>query len=510
MRYGVVIALALLSALGQSFATELPIKTVENLSFLGGGLADTFVGYIDGNKYMLKPTVRIGLTATGDKNESCQGNPESELICLPIMKQVGLVAPKALLFKPGPAASPTLAMGWVDEKFAGTSVSLGIKAYKDISRLNQIAFARMFIVDMLTANPDRHLGNFFVYKVADDSLHPIPIDHNGALLPNEWEGKEEKEWQLSVDDVLRLSCHYRKLTNSLSWRMIVKTQVEFVMSKVTEQFLKDLVDQLPTVISIKRKVFLKNFLVKRRSDLSTVIAIWAKAKRHDRVPPPVKPEPGKGGPFQAKVKSSAPPLKSPLTVAKDLRKQGRKFSWKDYWAELFDKADFSIGGPYLIGWEGPLDINSPEVGMAAMQRAGFEAHPAARILFERFANGPFSSTDDVMKRVSANDLGNRLIVLPNPPTPPLPSFARGRVLLVTATVPDGALKAKIENGFLELVVAPTGFIPLHSLQIPVIEDNNGKLVMDVVDDTKLLKALKALKIKPAQAIPRWLSNLLIR
>jgi hypothetical protein len=257
---------------------------VEDVRYLGGGIADSFQGTIDGRRYAMKPMERFG----SDRFGFGQGNPEGELVCLPLLRELGLVAPEALLFRPGPEAPPVLAMSWVDEELAGGPVELAgdFLTSERVTQADREAFATMFVADALTGNNDRHGGNFFVRTAPDGSVHPVPIDHNLALFPAEIHDQEQGPPELGVQHLDLAAARARGLAADPAWGELVVATARRIHDTLTPAFLDELVEQLPDPIPPERREFLRQLLQRRRARLPEVTEEWAQ----DWAPSPTLPD----------------------------------------------------------------------------------------------------------------------------------------------------------------------------------------------------------------------------
>jgi hypothetical protein len=254
------------------FAAPLPVHEVQDLRYLGGGIADSFRGKIEGLRYAMKPLERFGQSQFGSFG---QGNPEAELVCLPLMRELGLVAPESFLFRPGPEAPGVLAVGWVDEALAGGPVRIaeGFLNGESVAKVDSEAFALMFAADILVSNPDRHGGNFFIWSDENGVVRPIPIDHNLALFPDEPSGKNSP-FQIDASAFQRSIAFSGALAMDESWGDQLVSAMEKLHARLTPEFVGALVDRVPEVVSQKRRNFLRKLLNRRRATLLEATYKW--------------------------------------------------------------------------------------------------------------------------------------------------------------------------------------------------------------------------------------------
>ena len=250
---------------------QLPIKTVTDVKYLGGGIADTFKGKIDGKKYVLKPLERIGDHSFIEGNFG-QGNGEGEIVSLALLRKLGFMAPHAFIFRPAPQAPPILAISWVDENFVGAKPILAeYHLYTEKpEELNQSSFARMFAADVLIKNPDRHGRNFFIYKDSDCLYRPIPIDHNLALDPDK---KSGTICPISLQDFSGLTMTGR-LATLPNWGETVIQEFEAITQTIDVQYIDQIINDLPTVIDEQRKGYVRRFLKTRLNTLNEAACLW--------------------------------------------------------------------------------------------------------------------------------------------------------------------------------------------------------------------------------------------
>lgn len=322
-------------------AAPLPIHEVTQVRYLGGGIADSFRGVIAGRRYALKPLDRFG----ADRYGFGQGNPEGELVCLPLMRRLGLVAPEALLFRPGPEAPPVLAVSWVDSQLAGGPVRLGAD-YLDgaPTDADRAAFATLFVADAVVGNPDRHGGNFFLRTAPDGVVHPVPIDHNLALYPAEIHSPDKGPPELAAQDLDLASHRAGRLADAATWGAELVAAAQRVHDALPPAFLDGLVDQLPERIPPERREFLRRLLRQRRDALPEVAAAWAAAW------------------------TPAPPLPD------DLPPLPRGIAWMQRWAPRRAAAvlwfmealleDAPALGPAVAGWLGLAEGQDPAAWVA--------------------------------------------------------------------------------------------------------------------------------------------------
>lgn len=264
-------------------AGPLPVHEVRDLRYLGGGIADSFRGRIQGQKYALKPMERFGENPYGGFG---QANPEAELVCLPLMRALGLKAPEAMLFRPGPEAPMVLAVSWVDETLTGGPVEQArlFLNVSDLSHVDRDAFARMFVADILIGNPDRHGGNYFLWTDADGVVRPVPIDHNLALEPGGFPGGGAS---LAVAPPFfdRACVFAAQLNFDPDWGERMVEAAEFVHATLTPEVLEGAVDRVPEAVPAPRRAFLREYLLGRREQLLAAAHQWRAGWTPARPPP---------------------------------------------------------------------------------------------------------------------------------------------------------------------------------------------------------------------------------
>lgn len=252
----------------------LPVLEVTDVAFLGGGVADSFKGRILGRKHALKPTERIGESAARFGAWG-QGNPEGELLCLPLMRALGLKAPEALLFRPGPEAPGVLATTWVDQALAGGPVREAGEFVDgdESSAADPAAFARMFLADAVVGNTDRHGGNYFVWTDLAGVVRPVPIDHNLALFPDGPEDPSEVT-TIGAEWLDRSTMFAGRLAKDPGWGDLFLAQAEEVAARLTPAAIEAWVAAIPEEVPAPRRAFLRAVVPARARDLTRAVAAW--------------------------------------------------------------------------------------------------------------------------------------------------------------------------------------------------------------------------------------------
>ena len=269
LRYTLKLLLFLLSA--NCLFCQLPVKAVNDVKYLGGGIADTFKGNIEGKSYALKPLERIGDSFFG--NNLGQGNAEAELVSLAILEKLGFIVPRAFVFRPAPQAPSVLAVQWVDEKLVGAEPSIaGFFLHNaSIDTVSIPSFAKMFAADVLIKNPDRHGRNYFIYQGKDWLYRPIPIDHNLALEPDVVSGFVQT---LSLRDFTSLTRFSGKLATLPQWSEVLCEQVDDISATLDPKHIDEIVEALPNSFKEERKQHIRQLLKIRLSSLPQMTRVW--------------------------------------------------------------------------------------------------------------------------------------------------------------------------------------------------------------------------------------------
>lgn len=731
---------ALLGVLPGARARPAPAPTlpVTEITYLGGGVADTFRGRIAGRLHALKPSERLG--DSGRFGDWGQGNAEGELVSLPLLRAVGLRAPAPLLFRAGAASPLVLATEWVSEELAGGVVHPGRDFFENadlVDRADAAAFARMFLMDVVTVNNDRHGGNFFVVERPDGSVHPVPIDHNLALHAGRelGEGEEGRFPRLGPRRIRRLVAgRCGPLGKRADWGPLVASQVDRVVEALSDAALDQVLGSLPDEIPAGRRRYIRELIRHRRDGLAAAVEAWSAGW----IPAPAEPVPGIFGwmiawnpegsaaiaglvlrlleedpereervrritylaprtapdlaatireiravvaryltpekleavddavethlgrlqrarvradavlraltsmdaptrrrvvadllqmtwerwdpgvgrlhevalallreegvrfplvvalalteaaalPFVPEDSPDLPRLRAMLEASRadlhdradrarlraraarlassDLGRRlrehfpdarpdavhaamiqlleeapGTRFEFgeagprpgdlarglralaaasadplprSELLGAVLDEAHLEAGALHLAGWEGPVDLNDPAVGADHLQAAGLPADPAARVVFERMAHGPFRGRADLLARVDPSDLQDLLIVPGAPGLPPLPRLVAGKGLFATATCPRGALvvtRGGEDRRELELALEVEGLERLDwaRFRIEPAADGRGWVVAGVPADGPHRERLAALGIEDGEPLPHWIRRL---
>jgi hypothetical protein len=142
--------------------------SVDNFKDLGGGVSETFVGEINGKKYVFKSDAPIyGFS---------RSNLEAELLADQVYNNLGMPVPHMDYGRyviPGQGERTLSACEFVD---GGQLASQWLRTHS-YNEVNQDMIRRMQIIDVLVGNSDRHGNNFFIMPNGD----VVPFDHNLAF-----------------------------------------------------------------------------------------------------------------------------------------------------------------------------------------------------------------------------------------------------------------------------------------------------------------------------------------
>lgn len=241
---------------------------IENLRYLGGGASDTFVGYVNGKKYVFKadePVIALDMKFS---------NAEGEILASKIFNHFGLPAPEVKygIFDVDGSRERLMAFGYVED---GISVGDFLSKYGfDAIQLDQ--FRRMQVIDLLIGNGDRHNYNFFLTR--DGTI--IPIDHNLAFATNKII-RSDVTWQKCFLDTISSLESYQKpehifLRNDIGEMLYLKqgvkgydSIVQRIQNKLTDEVIEKMVRPLPADDARKKELI--DILKWRRDHLKDMI-----------------------------------------------------------------------------------------------------------------------------------------------------------------------------------------------------------------------------------------------
>lgn len=270
---------ALESELGekQSLDGNLLPKKAENGSIkvtgfrsLGGGVSKTYVGTVDGKRYVFKADeVPPVLSMT-------RSNLEAELLAEKVLNHLGVPAPKADYREFDAGDGQKKSMLRVEFVEDGVSPAEFLERHDWLDVIDKALFRKMQAVDVLIGNGDRHGNNFFM---ADDGK-VIPIDHNLAFA-TDMVMKPSARWQKNflsdlsnvgrtqdIMDKNDIGRAIRARTSAAEYKAVARD----IQGKLTDAAIDEMVGGLPDRLADDaRKAELSRILKLRRDGLADML-----------------------------------------------------------------------------------------------------------------------------------------------------------------------------------------------------------------------------------------------
>lgn len=255
-----------------STATTAPVaEVVENFRALGGGVSDTFLGDVNGVRYVFKSPAPVSTL------NMLRGNAEAELLASEMLSKVGLNAPRARY--------ATFVVNGVERRLLQTEFVSDVVLGKDldsyqIATVKRDQFKTMQVMDLLMGNGDRHGGNFFI-RTAGNIGEVVPIDHNMAFATDRVISQHTR-WQKcflaeigtgvqSPYHIIQRNAVGRQISrdsNDASYLAIVKK----VKDIFTDDILAEMINQLPMELAnLARQKEILDVLKWRRDNLTELV-----------------------------------------------------------------------------------------------------------------------------------------------------------------------------------------------------------------------------------------------
>lgn len=178
----VIRGLLVLALSAATVRADLPVLDVDRLEEVKTGTTSgpRAIAWAGARKLLLKSN------RPGQALKMRTGNFEAELLAHDVLHRVDLPTPRVRLVRLGRAPAELSALGPVClemehlelESPPGRELTGG---WPGSHQADVDAFLRMYVVDLLIGNVDRHGGNFFV-KRERGRLVPVPIDNNLAFV----------------------------------------------------------------------------------------------------------------------------------------------------------------------------------------------------------------------------------------------------------------------------------------------------------------------------------------
>jgi hypothetical protein len=245
---------------------------IKDVKELGSGASETFIGVVNGKKYVFKadePVFSLDMLSS---------NAEGEILASKIFNKFELPAPKVQygIFDVGGERKRLMAFDFVED---GISVTKYLANF-GYDNINLDQFRRMQVVDLLIGNGDRHNGNFFILP-KNGSI--VPIDHNMAFATNRIIDPDTTWQKCFLKDIESLDSHQTPrhilLRNTLG-KMVYKNEgtrgyehiIRQIQKELTDDEIRKLVGSLPTVAADEeRKKELTEILMWRRNNLQELV-----------------------------------------------------------------------------------------------------------------------------------------------------------------------------------------------------------------------------------------------
>ena len=229
----------------EEFQEMLRTGTIEKVEYLGGGISDTYFGYINGIKVKVTPQTGL-VTETLRRGVEIMRDNHHEMAAQILNRELGnLVKFPITAFREKLGFQLTTDNGGLVQEFApGTTLT---KAGLSWDRLPREQLSSMALFDNVIGNVDRHVNNILVDKTTGNSITSIdhglafPI-HNKAVDYGNREAIDTRidNWGLSA----LADKEVERLTGLQSRRAEISVQLQPYLDKLETDALWQRVDHM--------------------------------------------------------------------------------------------------------------------------------------------------------------------------------------------------------------------------------------------------------------------------